>query len=46
MSDKKYIVRVHRPTLTDEERKARENEVKKALVEFGRERMKRQYGLS
>ena len=46
MNKKNYIVRVHRPTLTDAERKAREEEVKKALVEFGRERMKRQYELS
>lgn len=40
MSNKKYIARIHRPTLTAEERKAREEEVKKALIEFGRERYK------
>ncbi len=34
------IVRVHRPILSAEERKSRENEVRKALVQFGRERMR------
>ena len=38
--DEKSIVRIHRPILTDEERKAREDEVKKALVQFYKERMK------
>lgn len=33
----KCIVRIHKPILTAEERKARENDVKKALVRFGRE---------
>lgn len=37
---KKYIARIHRPTLSDEERKAREQEVEKALIEYGRERCK------
>lgn len=37
---KNYIARVRRPILTAEERKAREDEVKKVLVEFGRERCK------
>lgn len=31
------VVRVHRPNLTDEERKARIEEIKKALVEFYKE---------
>ncbi len=43
---KNYIARIHKPILTAEERKAREEEVKKALIEFGRERMKKQYELS
>lgn len=36
----KCIVRVHKPILTDDERKAREEDVKTALVQFGRERMR------
>ena len=36
----KCIVRVHRPILTDRERKAREEEIKKALVRFAKERIK------
>lgn len=31
------VVRVHHPKLTKEERKAREEEIKKALVEFYKE---------
>ena len=38
--DEKCIVRVHRPILTAVERKAREEEVKKALVRFAKERIK------
>jgi hypothetical protein len=38
--DEKCIVRVHRPILTDEEREAREEEIRKALVRFEKERMK------
>lgn len=34
----KCIVRVHKPILTVEERKAREEEIKKALVKFAKER--------
>lgn len=30
----KGIIRVHHPKLTKEERKAREDEIRKALVEF------------
>lgn len=30
----KGIVRVHHPNITEEERKKREEEIKKALVEF------------
>ena len=33
-------VRVHRPILSEEEYKSRENEVKKALREFGKEMLK------
>ena len=36
----KCIVRVHKPILTDDERKVREAVVKTALVQFGRERMR------
>jgi len=36
----KCIVRVHKPILTVEERKAREEEIKKALVRFAKERNK------
>ena len=32
-----FIVTVHRPNLTEEERKRREEEVKKVLVEFYKE---------
>ena len=32
-----YVVRVHRPNLTKEEREKRVEEVKKALVEFYKE---------
>lgn len=35
---KNYIVRIHRPTLTAEERKAREEEVKAAIIQFEMER--------
>ena len=38
--DDKCIVRVHRPILTVEERNTREEEVKKALVRFAKERIK------
>jgi hypothetical protein len=31
------VVRIHRPILSKEERKAREEEVKKALVQFYKE---------
>lgn len=31
------IVRVHHPDLTDEEREKREEQIKKALIEFYRE---------
>lgn len=31
------IVRIHKPILTEEERKAREENIKAALVQFGRE---------
>lgn len=34
---KNCTVRIHRPILTEEERKAREEEVKKALVRFYKE---------
>lgn len=37
---KNCIVRVHRPILSPEERKAREENIKAALVQFERERMK------
>ena len=37
---KNYIARIHKPILSSGERQAREEEVKKALVEFGRERLK------
>ena len=30
----KYIARIHRPILTEEERKKREDEVRRALVRF------------
>ena len=33
------IVTIRKPILTDEERKAREEEVKKAIVRFEKERM-------
>lgn len=36
--DEKCIVRVHKPILTAEERRAREDEVRKALVQFEIER--------
>ena len=32
-----YVVRVHHPKLTEEERKAREEEIKKDLIEFYKE---------
>ena len=38
--DEKCIVRVHRPILMDEERKIREEEVRKALIRFEKERIK------
>lgn len=31
------VVRVHHPNLTDEERKKREEQIKKALIEFYKE---------
>ena len=34
------IVTIRKPILTDEERKAREEEVKKAIVRFEKERIK------
>ena len=34
-----YIVRIHKPILTKEERDEREKEIKSALCVFGRERM-------
>ena len=37
---KKAIVRIHSPILTDEERIAREEEAKKALVQFYKETRK------
>ena len=36
----KCIVRVHRPILTERERIAREEEIKKALVKFAKERIR------
>jgi hypothetical protein len=36
--DEKCIVRIHKPILTAEERRAREDEVRKALVQFEIER--------
>ena len=39
--DKGCIVRVHRPILTSEERKRREEEVKLALIRFYKETHKR-----
>lgn len=36
----KYIVRIHRPILTAEERARREEEVKDALVQFYKETRK------
>lgn len=33
----KYTVRIHRPILSTEERKSREDEVKKAIVRFYKE---------
>ena len=33
-----YIARIHRPILSNEERKAREENIKAALVQFERER--------
>lgn len=38
--DEKCIVRVHRPILTEEQKKARDEEIKKALVVFAKERIK------
>ena len=38
--DEKSIVRVHIPILTEEQKKARDEEIKKALVVFAKERMK------
>lgn len=31
------VVRIHRPNLTEEERKVREEQIKKALIEFYKE---------
>lgn len=39
---KNYTVRVHSPILTAEEEKRRDERIKAALVEFGRERMRNQ----
>lgn len=36
----KCVVRVHKPILTVEEKKAREDEIKNALVKWAKERMK------
>ena len=36
----KWIVRVHKPILTPEEEKERKEEVREALIRFGREKMK------
>ena len=38
MEEKKYnaIIRVHRPVLTDEERKEREEKIKEALIRYAR----------
>lgn len=41
-----YIAIVRKPILTNEERKAREEDVKAALVQFGRERRSELHGLS
>ena len=38
--DEKCIVRIHKPILTDEEREKREEEVRKALIRFEKERIK------
>ena len=37
----KCTIRVHHPILTKEEQKIRDNEIKAALVQFGRERSKK-----
>jgi hypothetical protein len=37
--DEKCIVRIHKPILTEDERKAREEAVKAALVRFEKERL-------
>ena len=37
---KGYVARIHKPILTPEERKAREEEAKKALVRFYKETRK------
>lgn len=37
---KNYTVRVHSPILTAEEEQKREERIKAALVQFGRERMR------
>lgn len=34
---KNYIARIHRPILTDEERKVREENIKAAVVQFYKE---------
>lgn len=34
------VVRIHRPNLTEEERKIREENIKKALIEFYKETKK------
>ncbi len=36
----KCIARIHRPILTDEERKVREEAVRKAIIEVYKERVK------
>ena len=36
----KYTVRIHKPILTEEELKAREDDVKKALIKYGKEKFK------
>ncbi len=38
----KCIARIHKPILTAEEQKIREDEVRKAIVQFERERMRNQ----
>lgn len=39
---KNYTVRIHKPILTAEEEHRREERIKAALIQFGRERMRNQ----